>query len=108
MIQPSTTTEVIPGIPAEASTRLLQRLGRCPRINAVWLYGSRAMGREHPGSDIDLCLDGPELSHNDRLQLMAEIDDLLLPWSIDLALSSELPDDLAAHVSRVGRCLWRR
>ena len=66
------------------------------------------MGRERPGSDIDLCLDGAELSHCDRLRLMAAIDALLLPWTIDLALRSELPSDLAGHVSRVGRCLWLR
>lgn len=105
---PSPTTEAIPGIPAEASARLLQLLSNCPHVRAVWLYGSRAMGRECPGSDIDLCLEGPELSHSDRLRLMSDIDDLLLPWSIDLALRSELPADLAGHVSRVGRCLWQR
>jgi predicted nucleotidyltransferase len=98
----------IPGLPDETVERLLQVLKQHPRVTAVWLYGSRAMERQRPGSDIDLCLDGAELGHNDRLRLMAAIDDLLLPWSIDLALRSELPDDLAAHVLRVGRCLWQR
>ena len=32
---------------------------------AVWLFGSRAMGRHQPGSDLDL-------------RLMAAVDDLLL------------------------------
>jgi uncharacterized protein len=44
------------------------------------------MGRYGPGSDIDLCLEGPALSHSDRLALMAAVDDLLLPWRVDLAL----------------------
>ena len=39
---------------------------------------------------------------------MAAVDDLLLPWRVDLALRHELPDDLEAHVQRVGRCLWRK
>ena len=39
---------------------------------------------------------------------MAAIDDLLLPWKVDLVLRQELPPDLEAHVQRVGICLWRR
>ena len=66
------------------------------------------MGRERPGSDIDLCVDAARLSHRDRLRLMAAIKDLLLPWSVDLALRHELPPDLVSHVQQVGRCLWTR
>ena len=98
--KPASTTSAIPGIPGDAAARLLETLRSCPRVTGVW--------RERPGSDIDLCLDGAELSHCDRLRLMAAIDALLLPWTIDLALRSELPSDLAGHVSRVGRCLWLR
>ena len=39
---------------------------------------------------------------------MAAVDDLLLPWQVDLVLRHELPADLEAHLQRVGRCLWRR
>lgn len=99
---------VIPGIPMPQQQRLLDLLTQQPDVEAVWLFGSRAMGRERPGSDIDLCVDAAHLSHRDRLRLMAAIDDLLLPWSVDLALRHELPPDLLSHVQRVGRCLWTR
>ena len=89
----------IPGIPGPQQQ---------PDLDAIWLFGSRAMGRERPGSDIDLCIDAARLSHADRLRLMAAIDDLLLPWTVDLALRHELPPDLLSHVQRVGRCLWTR
>ena len=98
----------IPGIPELAQHRLLGLLVAQPNLQAVWLFGSRAMGRAQPGSDIDLCLEGPGLSHVDRLRLMAAVDDLLLPWQVDLVLRHELPADLEAHLQRVGRCLWRR
>lgn len=98
----------IPGIPDHAQQRLLGVLVAQPTLQAVWLFGSRAMGRAQPGSDIDLCLEDPQLSHVDRLRLMAAVDDLLLPWQVDLALRHELPADLEAHLQRVGRCLWRR
>ena len=98
----------IPGVPEASQRRLLDAFLNLPRVEAVWLFGSRAMGRHRPGSDLDLCLEGRQLTHRDRLQLMAAIDDLLLPWSVDLVLRHELPPELEAHVQRVGRCLWRR
>jgi len=107
------TTEIkssgpIPGVPDPAAARLLKPLAEHPHVAAVWLYGSRAMGRHRPGSDIDLCLDEEGLTHSDRLSLMAQIDDLLLPWQVDLSLRRELPAELLAHINRVGRCLWQQ
>ena len=96
---------VIPGLPPEASARLLAVLSAEPAVQEVWLYGSRAMGRFRSGSDIDLTLVAPRLRHDDRLRLMGALDDLLLPWSIDLSLLHELPEPLRQHVARVGRRL---
>jgi predicted nucleotidyltransferase len=96
---------VIPGISLAASETLLRTLQSCPRVEEVWLYGSRAMGRQRPGSDIDITLVGHQLSHGDRLGLMEAIDELMLPWGVDLSLLAELPADLQAHVTRVARRL---
>jgi anaerobic selenocysteine-containing dehydrogenase len=71
--------EAIPGLPPEASRRLLQLLAAEAAVRQVWLYGSRAMGRQRHGSDIDLTLVGEDLDGNMLLQLMQAIDDLLLP-----------------------------
>ena len=98
----------IPGIPEPAQSKLMKLLAAQPQLDEVWLFGSRAMGRYREGSDIDLCLEGSQLTHSDRLRLMAAVDDLLLPWHVDLALRHELPADLETHVQRVGLCLWTR
>jgi predicted nucleotidyltransferase len=98
----------IPGVPEASQRRLLDAFLNHPRVEAVWLFGSKAMGRHRPGSDLDLCLEGRQMTHGDRVRLMAAIDDLLMPWSVDLVLRHELPPELEAHVQRVGRCLWRR
>ena len=60
------------------------------------------MGRERPGSDIDLSLQGPRLSHQDLLQLMEQVDELLLAWKVDLSIRHQLPPELEAHLQRVG------
>jgi len=92
----------VPGLPPQASEQLLGVLAAHPAVEEVWLYGSRAMGRHREASDVDLTLKGARLSHRDLLELMGAIDDLLLPWQVDLSLHAELNEDLQAHVKRVG------
>ena len=98
----------IPGLPPSSSQRLLEVMLKNPGVEEVWLFGSRAMGSHREGSDVDLCLVGEAITHADRLQLMHAIDDLLLPWQVDLALHHELPCELLDHVNRVGVRLWQR
>jgi predicted nucleotidyltransferase len=98
----------IPGLPEGAQQKLMGVFASQPRLQEVWLYGSRAMGRERPGSDVDLCLTGETLGHGDLVRMMASVDDLLLPWQVDFALRHQLPDDLLGHINRVGRCIWRK
>jgi predicted nucleotidyltransferase len=47
-------------------------------VESAWLYGSRAMGRLKPYSDVDLTLLGAHLTHRDLLQLMEATDYLPL------------------------------
>jgi predicted nucleotidyltransferase len=78
-IHASAPVQAITGICIGTSARLLETLGTCPAVTAIWLFGSRAMGRHHTGSDLDRCLEGPAIEHADRLRLMAAMDELLLP-----------------------------
>jgi predicted nucleotidyltransferase len=108
MRPPVKPTETIPGIPAASQAQLEHLFAAQPSLQTAWLFGSRAMGRYQPGSDIDLCLEGQLFSHQDRLRLMVAIDDLLLPWKVDLVLRHEMPPELLAHLDRVGLCIWRQ
>ena len=101
-------TSPIPGIPAIRQHQLEQLFAAQPRLEAVWLFGSRAMGRHHEGSDLDLCLEGEELAHIDQLRLMDAIDDLLMPWQVDLALKHQLPPELLGHLQLVAQRIWQR
>ena len=71
---------MIPGLTAANSAAVLALLRQQKGIDQVFLYGSRAMGRHHSGSDVDLCLVAPTLQLDDLLLLGALLDDLLLPW----------------------------
>ena len=106
MTPPAMPTAAIPGIPALSQVQLERLVAALPNLHRVWFFRSRAMGRHQQGSDIDLCLDGQQISHQDRLRLLTAIENLLLPWRVDLVLRHELPPELLAHLDRVGRCIW--
>ena len=72
------------------------------------LLSSRAMGSYKPSSDIDLCLEGKNLNHNNRLLILSAVDDLLLPWRINLVIMHQLDQNLLSHINRVGHCIWRK
>jgi len=91
------------GLPTEALTQILELLESEAAVQGVILYGSRALGRQRPGSDLDLCLVAPTLGLGELLQLHARLDDLLLPWSIDLQLHHQIDHPaLLDHIDRVG------
>ena len=48
------------------------------------IFGSRAIGTFHKGSDIDICLFGEELTFSDLNSIAIEIDDLNIPQIVDL------------------------
>jgi predicted nucleotidyltransferase len=100
---------MIPGIPEVDSQRLLELIRSHPHVQKVVLYGSRALGRQRAGSDIDICLLAPSMALGELLELGAELDDLLLPWQIDLQLRHLIAHEgLLAHIERAGQLLWER
>ena len=100
---------LIPALSQGHSQAILLVLTQHQKVEAVVLYGSRAMGRQQPGSDIDLCLQAPEMSLCELLILGAALDDLLLPWSIDLQLLHLIRHPpLLDHIQRVGVTLCQQ
>jgi len=81
----------------------------CPQIERVILYGSRAKGTYRNGSDIDLTIVGDDVTHDQLLSLANQLDDLLLPYKIDLSLQRQIENsDLLEHIRRVGVVFFAR
>lgn len=79
-----------------------------PGIQEVILYGSRAKGNFRSNSDIDLTIFG-DLDWQTFTQLESELDDLLLPYKIDLSLFAHLENtQLIEHIQRVGKVFYSR
>lgn len=83
-----------------------------PHVEQAILYGSRAKGNYRLGSDIDLCLTGAQLSDRELLHILNALDELLLPYTLDVcrfeALDPQADAGLIEHIQRVGQVFYSR
>jgi len=78
-------------------------------IDSVLIYGSRAKGNFRAGSDIDLTIKGDEIPFAEFMQIEDQIDDLMLPYTVDLSQYRQLENtDLVAHIDRVGVVIYSK
>lgn len=97
------------GLPESAVAAIQMVLATYPEVEAAILYGSRALGRHRPASDIDLTLTGHVISNATLARIDADLDDLLLPWVIDLSACAAISHPaLLEHIERAGVLLYQR
>lgn len=78
-------------------------------IDKVLIYGSRAIGNYRTGSDIDLTLFGEALTYQQLNRIELELDELLLPYSIDLSLFKQIDNQaLIDHINHVGKVFYKK
>jgi len=98
------------GLSASVIGKIHGVLAQHPLVRKAVIYGSRAKGNYKPGSDIDLSLfaaEGQEISHRELASILDEIDDLLLPYTMDLSAFEQLNHDkLREHIERVGQVFY--
>ena len=82
-------------------------LASVPEVEEAIIYGSRARGTNRKSSDIDMMLKGDNLTYLQLALLDAKIDDLYLPYFVDLSLYSMIKNmDLIASIEREGKVLY--
>jgi predicted nucleotidyltransferase len=97
------------GLEQNSIDKIISIFKNYQQIEKVVLYGSRAKGNYKKGSDIDLTLFGKDLDLLIQHKIEIEIDDLLLPYSIDLSIYSDISNmDLISHIDKVGRTLYKK
>jgi predicted nucleotidyltransferase len=80
-----------------------------PQVEKAILYGSRAKGNFKNGSDIDLTLRARDLTLNVVYKILDDLDELLLPYTIDLSIFSQISDsEVIDHIQRVGVSFYDR
>ena len=102
-------TEPFHGLPEKTVTHLHKIFADHPQVDKAVLYGSRAMGNYKKGSDIDLTLHGERLTHKAIMKIAGEIDDLPIPYTVDLSAFDLLSHaKLRDHIERVGKIFYQR
>lgn len=87
--------------------RIRSVFARFPGVSRVLIYGSRAKGTHRPASDIDLTITNT-LDWETFTQIESELDELLLPYQIDLSLFSQIDNPkLIDHIKRVGQSFYQ-
>jgi predicted nucleotidyltransferase len=97
------------GLPQATVQKINAVLSHYPQVEKAILYGSRAKGNYKNGSDIDLTLHGNHLSLNIMYKILDDIDELLLPYTIDLSIFNTIHDpDVIEHIQRVGLTFYEK
>ncbi|MBE9465770.1 nucleotidyltransferase domain-containing protein [Dyadobacter subterraneus] len=97
------------GLKQEHIDMINQCFAQYSSVLKVVVYGSRAKGNYKNGSDIDLTIIDQGLSFSELLQIENKLDDLLLPYKIDLSLKRQISNsDLIEHIERVGEVFYEK
>ena len=78
-----------------------------PEVTQVLVYGSRVKGNYRASSDIDMTImDNIDWPLFNRIE--TELDDLMLPYQIDLSIFSQIENDnLIDHIQRIGQPIYK-
>lgn len=82
---------------------------RQDNLEKVIIFGSRAKGTYHDGSDIDLAAVGNGLTFHQLMKLSSDIDELGLLYKVDLVDYNKKKDTpIGRHIDRVGQVFWNQ
>jgi predicted nucleotidyltransferase len=80
---------------------------RHANIKKVLIFGSRSKGNYRAGSDIDLAVIGSNIEYSQLLNILCEIDDLELLYSVNLLdYQKKKGTPIGDHIDRVGQVFY--
>ncbi len=83
--------------------------GKFKNLEKVILYGSRAKGNYKKFSDVDITLEGDNLTLADLFQIQDLLYESDLPYMYDVSIFSSITNpDLIDHIRRRGVVIWER
>ncbi len=98
------------GLSEQTRQKICDVFVRYPQEEEVVLYGSRAKGDYKNGSDIDLTLHGgASLTHSILSKIANDLDDQLLPYTIDLSIFKNIRNpDMIEQIERIGVTFYKK
>lgn len=97
------------GIDNDVLSEIIAVFRQYAAVSRVVIFGSRAMGTHRSGSDIDLAVEGNDLSFWDIVNLLDALENLDLLYKFDLLDRNKLTEPaLIDHIDRVGVPIYER
>ena len=97
------------GLSASVMSSIVGAIASIENVSRALIYGSRAKGNYRDNSDIDITLEGKNLTVSDLATLDERLDNLLLPWQIDLSIKSRITNvALLDEIERWGKVVFER
>lgn len=81
------------GLNESVIENIINILKKYVEVESAKIFGSRARGDYRKASDVDIALFGSKLTHSINTKIYYEIDELYLPYKIDLINFNTLADD---------------
>jgi predicted nucleotidyltransferase len=97
------------GVAPESFRLMLESFCKYPQIREVVLFGSRAKGTHHSGSDIDLAIKGDRPIPDVALDLQTLLnEELPIPYMVDVVDYHSLShQNLIDHIDKVGISIYK-
>ena len=97
------------GLEADEMAAIQSILAAHSEVESAVLYGSRAIGRFKPGSDVDLVLTGKNLTDRIVLDIRTEFRDSNVPYMVDVVAENEIKDEnLKREIDTTGQVFYRQ
>ncbi|WP_319574671.1 nucleotidyltransferase domain-containing protein [uncultured Desulfobacter sp.] len=97
-------------LPQKTINQLIKIFSAYPEIEKVIVFGSRAMGNEKPGSDVDLAISGLKVTSELVVKIHSYLEEeTLFPYFFDCLHFETLTNpDLRSHILEYGKILYHR
>lgn len=95
------------GLESNIISKINEIFSEYPEIVAAMIYGSRAKGNYTNGSDIDISIIAPEMDFKRFMELFSKLEELNIPYKIDLTKFELIDDKMKEHIKRVGKVFYQ-
>jgi predicted nucleotidyltransferase len=97
------------GLTPQQRKEIREILAGVPRIDRAILFGSRAQGTYRRASDIDLALEGADISLSDTASLYSAFAESSLPYDVDLVVRADnVNRELERRIARHGMVFYEK